>query len=116
MLLGGVTCIQGTLALARAREVQALECFHEASSADWIAHTHWYFGFIAIAEGDLANAATHFEQSLRTWLSTAVPSHSYAPLIGLADIATALGRFRVRRGYWARSKDCARRWVSHCFH
>jgi tetratricopeptide (TPR) repeat protein len=93
MLLGGQAYVLGDLDLARSREERAAGIFRAAGESGLIASTDWYLGFIAVAEGKRAEAARMYEQSLQTWLTTDAATHRFKPLVGLADIDAASGRF-----------------------
>jgi MalT-like TPR region len=93
MLLGGVTYAQGDLVLARSREERALELFRAGGNDVWMAGTEWYLGSFAVAEGKLPEAARMYEQCLQRLLITDTRTRWFKPLVGLADVAAACGRF-----------------------
>ncbi|CAN5854146.1 BTAD domain-containing putative transcriptional regulator [soil metagenome] len=95
MLLGGVDYARGNRALARSREEQAAAIFYDAESADFLASTQWYLGFIEVADHRLDRAASYYRLSLRTWLQSETTSNWFKPLIGLADIAAVNQQFEV---------------------
>jgi predicted ATPase/transcriptional regulator with XRE-family HTH domain len=92
MLLGGQAYVQGNFELARAREEEAERLFELTGGTTWQASTQWYLGFIAVAEGRIADAAQHYDRSLRLWLSIDYRSHLFKPLVHLADIAARSGQ------------------------
>lgn len=74
---------------------QAVAMFRESNALDWIASTTCSLGTFAVAGGQLDLGATHYEQSLRTWLQTESASRWYRPLVGLADVAAGIGEFTI---------------------
>jgi predicted ATPase/transcriptional regulator with XRE-family HTH domain len=76
------------------REAELAETMLRAmENFDWLAAAEWLQGQIAVASGRLHLGATCYEQSLRTWMQSESRSRWYRPLVGLADIAAALGQF-----------------------
>jgi predicted ATPase/transcriptional regulator with XRE-family HTH domain len=94
MLHGGIEYARGNLERAKHEAAQAGLVFQEAGEVGWTAGTIWYQGMFAMAEGDIAQAAAFYDQSLRTWLHSDSSSGWFKPLVGLADIAAAVGCFR----------------------
>jgi hypothetical protein len=93
MLLGGQAYARGDFELARVREEEAERLFAVKGGIEWQAATQWYLGFIAVADGRIADAARHYDRSLRLWLSIDQRSHWFKPLVHLADIAAECERF-----------------------
>ncbi|CAN5688014.1 hypothetical protein BH23CHL4_BH23CHL4_25430 [soil metagenome] len=91
MILGGLAYAQGDLSLARALEEEAEQLYKETAGAVMQAGTQWYLGFIALADGRTTDAASHYERSLRLWLTTEHRSHWFKPLVHLADVAAKCG-------------------------
>ncbi len=89
--LGGSNYGMGDLALARLRIDRAAQCFRTAGYPEWLSSCYWYFGLFAIAEGNPSAAAANYEQSLHLWLVDDIPSGEFKPMIGLADVAAAVG-------------------------
>jgi predicted ATPase/transcriptional regulator with XRE-family HTH domain len=95
MLLGGHAYVQGDFELARAREEEAERLFELTGGTTWQAGTQWYLGFIAVAEGRIADAVRHYDRSLRLWLSIDQRSHWFKPLVHLADVAAEYALFET---------------------
>jgi tetratricopeptide (TPR) repeat protein len=94
MLLGGHAYVKDDLAVARSREEKAAALFEQTAGPDWRAGPHWYLGFIAVAEGRIADAAESYELSLNIWLESESPTPScFKALVHLADIAVRVGLF-----------------------
>lgn len=91
MLLGGNAYIRGDYVKARELEHAVMEIFLGRATADWIAATHWYIGFIDVAEGKWHDAARRFASALDLWLKESFRTHLFKPLIHLADVAAAIG-------------------------
>ena len=90
--LGGATLWEG-------RSLRSLGCDRAGRAVSFVLPVtrsglplcDWYFGLFAIAEGRLADAAASYEQSLRDWLVDDIPSGEFKPMVGLADVAAAVG-------------------------
>jgi hypothetical protein len=82
---------QGDLPLVQVRAEEALQLFRALGYPEWIAICHWYLGMHGVADGRLVDAAASYEQSLRNWLVDDIPSGEFKPMVGLADVAAAVG-------------------------
>jgi hypothetical protein len=91
LYLGGATYGMGDLPLARLRIVRAAQCFRTTGYPEWLSSCEWYFGLFAVAESRLSDAAVSYEKSLRFWLVDDIPSGEFKPMVGLADVAAAVG-------------------------
>ena len=72
---------------------QAATIFRAMDDMDRRALIGCVLGMFAVAGGELALAATSYEESLRTWLSSESSTRWHRPLVGLADVAAAIGQF-----------------------
>jgi predicted ATPase/transcriptional regulator with XRE-family HTH domain len=85
----------GDLDRAQRESEQSVSIFRALGALDWSASTACSQGTFAVAGGRLDLGAAYYEQSLRTWMQTESASRWYRPLVGLADIAAALGQPEV---------------------
>jgi tetratricopeptide (TPR) repeat protein len=93
LLNGGAAYALGDLDRAQREVEQAGEMFRALGNFDWQAAAAWHQGMFAVAGGRLDQAAAYYEQSLRTWMQSESSSRWYRPLVGLADIAAAMGQY-----------------------
>ncbi|HET9659554.1 MAG TPA: helix-turn-helix domain-containing protein [Thermomicrobiales bacterium] len=93
VLNAGMAYALGELDRAQREGEQAEAMFQEMGNIDWGASAAWYQGLFAVAGGRLDLGATCYEKSLRSWLQSESASRWYRPLVGLADIAAAIGQF-----------------------
>jgi predicted ATPase/transcriptional regulator with XRE-family HTH domain len=91
LYLGSSNYGMGDLPLARLRIERAAQCFRTTGYPEWLSSCYWYFGLFAVAEGSLSDAGVSYEQSLRFWLEDDIPSGEFKAMIGLADVAAAVG-------------------------
>jgi tetratricopeptide (TPR) repeat protein len=82
----------GELDRARRESKEAAAMFRALGTNDWHAATVCYQGLLAVAGGQLDLGAAYYAQSLRIWLQSESASRWYRPLVGLADVAAALGQ------------------------
>ncbi len=92
-LNAGASYALGDLDRAQREIEQAGAIFQTIGNLDWRAASEWYQGIFAVANGRLDLGAEHYEQCLRTWLQSESSSRWYRPLVGLADVAAAIGLF-----------------------
>ena len=86
---------RGNLDRAQRNAEQAQAMFQALGNVDWRASTACYQGMFAVANGRLDLGAAYYEQSLRSWMQSESASRWYRPLVGLADVAAAIGHFTV---------------------
>ncbi|MCA9860498.1 MAG: helix-turn-helix domain-containing protein [Thermomicrobiales bacterium] len=92
-LNAGAAFALGDLDRAQREAEQAGATFRALGDIDWGAGAAWLQGLLAVAAGRLDLGAAYYEQSIRTWLQSESASRWYRPLIGLADIATAIEQY-----------------------
>ncbi len=95
MLHGGLEYAAGNFERARREAQQARETFQAVGDLGWTAGATWYEGIIAVAEGRLGLAAACYAQSLRDWTQSESSSRWFKPLVGLADVAAAIGQYPI---------------------
>ena len=92
-LNAGAAYALGELDRAHREAERAGAMLRALGNVDWSAAAEWLQGLIAVAGGRLDLGAACYEQSLRTWIRVESRSRWYRPLVGLADIAAAIGQF-----------------------
>ncbi len=93
MLHGGIEYASGNLDRADAEEERAGEIFRRVGVLGWAAATTWYQGMFAVAAGQLDIAARKYDQSIHLWLQSDSSSRCFKPIVGLADVAAAIGDY-----------------------
>lgn len=94
MLLGKNAFLEGDLATARTLENQAAEIFAEMGGFGWVAMTKWFGGLFSASEGDLADAAARFTESIRLSVEHHTSMIHHKGLIGLAFVASELALYK----------------------
>jgi len=94
-LRAGVAFGQGEIERAIALEEEARAIFHNLGDRRWIGLTTWYLGMFAAAQRRFADAARHYQDSLRSLLEAGDFVWLFKPLTGLAEVASEIGRLEA---------------------